>query len=269
MSSNRKYSWWERWEKIPEPEILGREWPNPRMTETEKERDREIPRPRNTETEKYRDREIPRPRTTETEKHRTRDSRSRCMPNHLFQNAVSNKKIPESKYLSELDIPSMISMINDSTERARLTDEYFQWIDRAKADLINVMISASNEVKRASHKQFNDTLADTWDDQHRLPEQERLSTEMLRFIDQHQTNVTACVQYIYEFKSQFSLHVPPTSTSNVWIMISIHWTRNSTMTFLHLHLHVVFLSPIFSFYLRLCRSTVLARFDEINFTIVV
>ena len=73
----------------------------------------------------------------------------------------------------------MIPMINDPMERARLTEEYSQWIDRAKSDLMNVMILASNKINRASQKQFNDTLIEIWTDQRRRPKQERLSTEML------------------------------------------------------------------------------------------
>lgn len=66
----------------------------------------------------------------------------------------------------------MIPMINDSMERARLTEEYVQWIDRAKSDLMNVMILAPNKINRASQKQFSDTLIEIWTDQRRRPAQE-------------------------------------------------------------------------------------------------
>ena len=98
-------------------------------------------------------------------------------------------------------------MINDATERARLAERYFQWIDRAKADLMNVMISASNEIKRTSQNQFNDTLIEIWIDQRRIPEHERLSMGMLRLIEQRQKNIVDCLQSIYKFKSQFSLAI--------------------------------------------------------------
>ena len=114
--------------------------------------------------------------------------------------------------LSELHIPSMITAIHDSSERARLTEAYSRWIHQAKSDLVNVMISASNVTKRASQKQFNDTLTEIWNDQHRLPEHERLSTGMLRLIDQRKTNIADCFQSIYIFKAQFSLHVPSSFT---------------------------------------------------------
>ena len=118
-------------------------------------------------------------------------------------------------YLSELHIPNMITAIQDPSERARLIADYRQRIEQARADLINVMISASSAVKRASQKQFNDSLADIWKDQHRLPEPARLSTGMLQWIDRRQINIADCVQYMYEFKSHVSLHLPPTSATNM------------------------------------------------------
>ena len=118
-------------------------------------------------------------------------------------------KIPTSMFLSELHIPKMITAIQDPSERARLIADYRQGIKRAQSDLINVMISASSAVKRASQKQFNDSLADIWKDQHRLPEPARLSTGMLQWLDRRQINIADCLQYIYEFKSHVSLHVPP------------------------------------------------------------
>ena len=119
------------------------------------------------------------------------------------------KKIPTSIDLPELHIPNMITAIKDPSERARLIAEYCQGIERAKSDLLNGMISAFSAVKRASQKQFNDSLADIWKDQHRLPEPARLSTGMLRWIDHRQINIADCLQYMYEFKSHVSLHVPP------------------------------------------------------------
>jgi hypothetical protein len=130
-------------------------------------------------------------------------------------------KIPTSMYLSERHIPNMITAIQDPSERARLIADYRQRIEQAKADLINVMISASSAVKRAAQKQFNDSLADIWKDQHRLPEHARLSTRMLRWIDQRQINIADCLQYMYEFKSQISLHLPPTSATNMSIMTPV------------------------------------------------
>ena len=124
-------------------------------------------------------------------------------------------KIPTSIYLSELHIPNMITAIQDPSERARLIADYRQAIEQAQSDLINVMISASSAVKRASQKQFNESLADIWKDQHRLPEPARLSTGMLRWIDQRQINISDCLQYMYEFKSHVSLHLPPASTTNM------------------------------------------------------
>ena len=122
---------------------------------------------------------------------------------------ANQKKIPTSIYLPELHIPNMITAIKDPSERARLIAEYCQGIERAKSDLINGMISASSAVKRATQKQFNDSLADIWKDQHRLPEPARLSTGMLRWIEHRQINIADCLQYMYEFKSHVSLHVPP------------------------------------------------------------
>jgi hypothetical protein len=122
---------------------------------------------------------------------------------------ADQKKIPISIYLPELHIPNMITAIKDPSERARLIADYRQAIEQAQSDLINGMISASSAVKRASQKQFNDSLADIWKDQHRLPEPARLSTGMLRWIDHRQINIADCLQYMYEFKSQVSLHVPP------------------------------------------------------------
>ena len=107
----------------------------------------------------------------------------------------------------------MINMISDPSERARLTEEYRRVIDRAKADLMNVIVSVSDVVKQASQKQFNDAIAEIWNDQHQLPEHERLSPEMLRLIDHRQTNITDCLQYIFQFKSQFNLNVLSTLTS--------------------------------------------------------
>ena len=104
----------------------------------------------------------------------------------------------------------MITTISDLGERARLTEEYLRASDRAKADLTTVMMSASNVVKQAAQKQFNETITKIGDDQHRLPKHKRLSAGMLRLIEQRQTNITQCLQYIFEFKAQFSLHVPPT-----------------------------------------------------------
>ena len=106
----------------------------------------------------------------------------------------------------------MITTISDLGERARLTEAYLRGIDRAKADLTSVMISASNIVKQAAQKQCNETITKIGDDQHRLPKYKRLSAGMLRLIEQRQTNITQCLQYIFEFKSQFFLHVPPTFT---------------------------------------------------------
>ena len=64
-----------------------------------------------------------------------------------------------------------------------------------QCDLMNIIISASDVAKQASRKQFSATLAEIWNDQHRLPEQERLSIGMLRLIDQRQTkNITDCLQ---------------------------------------------------------------------------
>ena len=128
---------------------------------------------------------------------------------------ASQLKIPTSMHLSDLHLPNMITAIQDPSERARLIADYRQGIQQAQSDLINVMISASSAVKRASQKQFNDSLADIWKDQHRLPEPARLSTGMLRWIDRRQINIADCLQYMYEFKSQISLHVPPTSTTNM------------------------------------------------------
>ena len=124
-------------------------------------------------------------------------------------------KIPTSMYLSEQHIPNMITAIQDPSERARLIADYRQGIKQAQSDLINVMISASSSVKRAAQKQFNESLADIWKDQHRLPEHARLSTRMLQWIDRRQINIADCLQYMYEFKSQISLHLPPASTTNM------------------------------------------------------
>ena len=116
-------------------------------------------------------------------------------------------------YISEVHLPSIMTAINDPSEPVRLTEEYFRCIDRVKSDLTNVIISVSDVVKQASQKRFNDTLAEIWNDQHRLPEHERLSTDMLRLIDPRQTNIAKCLQCIFEFKSQLSIHVPSTSTA--------------------------------------------------------
>lgn len=134
---------------------------------------------------------------------------------YTFQMAVSHTKIPASICFSERHVPSMITTINHPIERARLNDAYIRWINRAQSELTNVLISTSNDIKRASQKHFHDTLAAIWHDQHCLPEHERLSMGMLRLIEQRQTNIADCLRYIYEFKSQFTLHVPPTSTSNM------------------------------------------------------
>jgi hypothetical protein len=133
----------------------------------------------------------------------------------LFQIEANHKKIPTSIYLPELHIPKMITAIQDPSERARLSEEYCQGIEQAKSDLINVMISTARAVKLASQKQFNDSLAEIWKDQHRLPEPARLSTRMLQWIDRRQINISDCLQYMYEYKSQVSLHLPRASTTNM------------------------------------------------------
>lgn len=107
----------------------------------------------------------------------------------------------------------MITAIQDPSERARLLADYREGIKQAHADLINVMISAARAVKRAAQEQFNESLADIWKDQHRLPEPARLSTRMLQWIDRRQINISDCLQYMYEFKSHVSLHLPQTAST--------------------------------------------------------
>ncbi|CAF3734723.1 unnamed protein product [Rotaria sordida] len=121
----------------------------------------------------------------------------------LFKFGILYKKLPDSLNALEETPSTLITSITNSQQRERLSNNYMRIIQRAKADLMMALTQAT-EIKTQEHQTNFDTfMAQLWNDQRHLPQQERLSTTMLLLIDDRQKNILKCVKHIYALKPSF------------------------------------------------------------------
>ncbi|CAF1265411.1 unnamed protein product [Adineta steineri] len=120
------------------------------------------------------------------------------------------KKLPKSLEILEVSLPTSITTISDSTIRERLSNEYQRIIQRAKANLTDVLRSAMEAKKNDCEKKLERETAEIWKYQRQLPTHERLSPVMLKLIEQRQKNIIECLKYIYHLKNNFLVQAPST-----------------------------------------------------------
>ncbi|CAF1618529.1 unnamed protein product, partial [Rotaria sordida] len=91
----------------------------------------------------------------------------------LFKFGILYKKLPDSLNALEETPSTLITSITNSQQRERLSNNYMRIIQRAKADLMMVLTQAT-EIKTQEHQTNFDTfMAQLWNDQRHLPQQER------------------------------------------------------------------------------------------------
>ena len=105
-------------------------------------------------------------------------------------------------------MPTSITSISDVTIRQRLTNEYQYIIDKAKADLMKVLTSATRAKKMDSELDFQKQMAEIWKKQHQLHMNERLTNVLLTLIEKRQKNIIECIKNIYELKARFLIRLP-------------------------------------------------------------
>ncbi|CAF1336804.1 unnamed protein product [Adineta steineri] len=125
------------------------------------------------------------------------------------------KKLPKSLEILEVSLPTSIITISDSTIRERLSNEYQRIIQRAKADLTDVLRSAMEAKSIDCEKKFELETAEIWKGQRQLPTHERLSPVMVTLIEQRQKNIVECLKYIYGVKDNFLVQAPSTTINSI------------------------------------------------------
>jgi hypothetical protein len=117
----------------------------------------------------------------------------------------------------ESSLPRSITTISSSVIRERLSERYIRIIQRAKADLMDVLTSAAEAKKVDCENNFHQETAEIWKNQRAMPVQERLTPLMLKIIEQRQKNIVECLKYIYDLKDKFFLKATPPPTTTVII----------------------------------------------------
>ena len=112
-----------------------------------------------------------------------------------------------------------MTTISESFIRERLSNEYLRIIQRAKADLTDVLTSAAETKKMDCQKKFDRETAEIWRNQKQLPVHERLTVPMIAAIEQRQKNIIECVKDIYELKGNLFLQTPPPTTTTTTLVI--------------------------------------------------
>lgn len=132
----------------------------------------------------------------------------------LFKSGVIFSRLPKSLDRLEVSPPASITTISDSTLRERLSTQYIRIIQRAKADLVDVLTTASEAKRNDCEKKYDQETSDIWKNQRQLPATERLTPTMVAFIEQRQKLIITCLKRIYQLKDNFILYAPTKTSMN-------------------------------------------------------
>lgn len=136
-------------------------------------------------------------------------SKNKAEQEYVFINeCIYHKQIPNLCVLFGAFLPKVITLVPDANDRMILTDQYRRIIDKTKYEITGVVAKAAHAVREHNRKELNSFVADTWSNQRRLPDSERLSKEMVDIIEQRQRNIDLCVKKLYNSKPEFFMHVP-------------------------------------------------------------
>jgi hypothetical protein len=96
----------------------------------------------------------------------------------------------------------------DSAARERLRNQYDRIIERTKADLMRVYVSAAEAKKFECEKHFDQEIRQFWDNERKHKPDQRLTQTMHNIIDRRRNNIIACVKRIYAIKADFFVKAP-------------------------------------------------------------
>ncbi|CAF5056865.1 unnamed protein product, partial [Rotaria magnacalcarata] len=92
--------------------------------------------------------------------------------------------------------------------RERLSKQYVRIIQKAKYDLMSVLSTAAQFNKDEHRETYDKEMVQLWDNQRQLPNDERLTENLLTIFDQRQQNIIKCLEYIYNIKPDFLVKAP-------------------------------------------------------------
>ena len=98
--------------------------------------------------------------------------------------------------------------ISRTKEFPSSTNQCTKVIDRASFDLDYIKITTSAIVTYDSQRKQDAFLAESWLDERRLTDHDRLSISMLHLIGTHRINIIEYIRVIYEQKIEFLLEIP-------------------------------------------------------------
>ncbi|CAF4222056.1 unnamed protein product [Rotaria socialis] len=126
----------------------------------------------------------------------------------LFQMGVLYNKLPDKLNIIEETLPTTITNLNDTAIRERLSKQYVRIIQKAKYDLMSVLSTAAQFNKDEHRETYDKEMIQLWDNQRQLPNDERLTENLLTIFDQRQQNIIKCLEYIYNIKPDFLVKAP-------------------------------------------------------------
>ncbi|CAF2087068.1 unnamed protein product [Rotaria magnacalcarata] len=126
----------------------------------------------------------------------------------LFQMGVLYNKLPDILNIIEETLPTTITNLNDTAIRERLSKQYVRIIQKAKYDLMSVLSTAAQFNKDEHRETYDKEMVQLWDNQRQLPNDERLTENLLTIFDQRQQNIIKCLEYIYNIKPDFLVKAP-------------------------------------------------------------
>jgi hypothetical protein len=127
----------------------------------------------------------------------------------LFKFDLLFKRLPKSLELLEVSLPTSITTLTDPVLRERLSNDYQRIIQRAKADLLMVLTTASEAKRNDCQRKFDREIAEIWKNHRQFPIDERLTNVMVKLIEQREKNIIECLKRIYHLKGTLFHRVPP------------------------------------------------------------
>ncbi|CAF4696087.1 unnamed protein product, partial [Rotaria socialis] len=105
---------------------------------------------------------------------------------------VLYNKLPDILNIIEETLPTTITNLNDTAIRERLSKQYVRIIQKAKYDLMSVLSAAAQFNKDEHRETYDKEMIQLWDNQRQLPNDERLTENLLTILDQRQQNIIKC-----------------------------------------------------------------------------
>lgn len=112
--------------------------------------------------------------------------------------------------LESSPLPLSITTISDFSIRARLIKQYYNILQRAKDDLLNIYVEANRCKRLDCEKICHLTMSEIWQTQGNLPSQDRLTSRMLSVIEDRQKNIIDYMKSIYDLMGNLIQFLPTT-----------------------------------------------------------